>query len=375
MTTDQSFQKMLSNLNPTEKQKLRIQTTRDTIDTVLQSDQRIHLVPNKQISFFTGSYKRDTIIRPIDDIDLYVRIHYGLHAEGKRPLGILRLMSNALRVRYPQTKIRVDSPCIVIKFLDYKFEVVPVVSFKDDDDLYRIPGPHSREWIYCYPNIPNKWLTNSNHYNNQKFVPLIKILKQWNRINKVGLKSFHLELLTGMVFNNVSEITSYPQGIYDWMYFVSDWIHGNNSPFVLEPGKGTYVDKYLYDNKFRLKVVRKKLEIGLWKAALAYDAWLEGKEARAKRLWHQMFGDMFPAPITMAAKARLASPKPIPGPAIPLKSLFPPPKPSFLEMALRSPERNKLVTSLQQLSEIKPPEPRVNALIDLLSGYKDPFRK
>lgn len=333
MTADQSFQKMLSNLNPTEKQKQRIQTTRDTIDQALRNDPKIHLVSLQQPSFFTGSYGRYTIIRPLDDIDLYVRVHCGEHAEGKSPRGILILMARALRRRYGErTSVDVDSPCVVIKSRDYRFEIVPCVGYKGNDDKYLVPAPGSREWVDCYPHVPSRWLTSSNHYNNQKFVPLIKILKQWNRTNKVGLKSFHLELLTGMVFNNVSEITSYPQGVHEWMYFVSQWIHGNGYPFVLEPGKRyIYVDQYLYDNKFRLRVVRKKLELGLRKAELAYDAWLEGKEARAKRLWHQMFGNMFPAPILIAAKARLVPPKPIPRPEIPLKSLFPPPKPSLLE--------------------------------------------
>ena len=277
MTVNQSFQKMFSNLNPTEKQRADIQTTRDTIDQVLQNEIRIHLVSFQQPSFFTGSYSRHTIIRPLNDIDLYVKVHYGEHAKEKSPRGILVLMKRALIRRYIQSKIDVDSPCVLIKFRDYKFEVVPVVSYRDYEDLYDIPGPGLRSWVPCYPYVPNKWLTSSNHYNNQKFVRLIKILKQWNRANKVGLKSFHLELLTGMLFSNVSEITSYPQGVYEWMYFVSQWIQGNGYPFVVEPGKtSTYVDQYLYDNKFRLIMVRKKLKEGLRKAERAHDAWVEG---------------------------------------------------------------------------------------------------
>jgi tRNA nucleotidyltransferase (CCA-adding enzyme) len=75
LTIDQSFQKFLSNLNPTDKQLQRIQKTRESIDAVLVNDPRITLNAQKQISFLTGSYSRKTIIRPIDDIDLYVRIH------------------------------------------------------------------------------------------------------------------------------------------------------------------------------------------------------------------------------------------------------------------------------------------------------------
>ncbi len=370
MTADQCFQKMLSNLNPTEKQRASIQITRNTIDQVLRNDPKIRLFPFQQPSFFTGSYSRHTIIRPLDDIDLYVRVHYAEHAEGKSPKRILVLMARALRRRYVQTKIDVDSPCIAIRFRDFKFEVVPVVAYQDNDELYNIPGPGCKSWVQCYPHVPNKWLSSSNHYNNEKFIPLIKILKQWNRANKLGLKSFHLELLTAMVFNNVSGIISYPQGVYEWMYSVSQWIHSGDYPFVLEPGKSyTYVDQYLYDNRVRLRVVRKKLEIGLRKAEVAYEEWLKGKEMRAKGLWRQMFGDMFPAPTPPTTQGCPVPPKSFLGPTIPLDPPFPPSRSSLLERLLQSSEMGRLTPPIEL------PNLKAKALIDILSGYKDHYRK
>ena len=352
---------MLSNLNPTDKQRVAIQTTRDTIDQILSNDPNIYLFSSEQPSFLTGSYSRHTIIRPLDDIDLYVKIHYGKHAKEKSPRGILSLMVKALRRRYFQTRIDVDSPCVVIKFQDYKFEVVPAVCYRDSDELFDIPGRGCESWVSCYPHVPNKWLTSSNHYNNQKFIPLIKVLKQWSRANTVGLKSFHIELLTGMVFNNVSEITSYPQGVCDWMYFVSKWVHENDKPFVVEPGKSyTYVDQYLYENKLKLDMIRKKLEGGLQKAQLAYYGWLQGRGARAEVLWKQMFGDMFPAPTSTAAPRPVLPPGIIPGPSNHLPPALPWTKPSLLGTDLMN-----AFTS----------PPRLNSLFDLLTGIKDPYRK
>lgn len=70
LTVDQCFQKLLTNLNPTERQRQRIQKTRNSIDSVFANDRRIFLNTQQQSSFLTGSYARNTIIRPIDDIDL-----------------------------------------------------------------------------------------------------------------------------------------------------------------------------------------------------------------------------------------------------------------------------------------------------------------
>lgn len=309
----------------------------------------------------------------MDDIDLYVKVHYGEHAKNKSPRGVLVLMARAIRKRYVQTKVNVDSPCLVIKFRDYKFEIVPCVGYQDNDERYLVPAPGSREWMDCYPHMPKKWLTSSNHYNNQKFVRLIKILKQWNRTNKVGLKSFHLELLTGMVFNNVSEITDYPQGVYEWFYFVSDWIRSHNYPFVFEPGKTyIFVDQYLYDNRLKLMMVRKKLEVGLRKAKRSYDAWLEEKEPMAKRLYRQMFGEMFPAPIPVATQAKLVKPKPIPQPSISLRSPLPQPRLSLLGMALRN-DPDKRPNSLRYTLLSGQPKQNTNTLLEILAGRKNKF--
>ncbi|MBI9077335.1 MAG: hypothetical protein JEZ02_18145 [Desulfatibacillum sp.] len=311
LTVEQSFQKFVSNLNPTEKQRIRIQTNRETIDSVLANDKRIFLNTQQQPSFLTGSYRRNTIIRPIDDIDLYVRVHYGEHCVNKSPRSILLLIKYALCKKFGnRTEVKVDSPCVVVEFRDYKFEIVPVVGYENDSQLYNVPAPGSREWMQCYPNAPSKWLSSSNQVNNKMFIPLIKILKQWNRKNKIGLKSFHLELLTERVFNAITEIKSYPQGIFDWLYCVTIWISENNSPFIPEPGHAyKYVDEYLYQNRMQLTRMRKKLEMSLKKAERAYDFYVRGSNIAANRSYNNLFGSMFPSPEPMPAKPVLVPPK------------------------------------------------------------------
>jgi len=317
-TIDQSFQIFLTNLNPTDIQKKRIQKTRETIDAALLNDDRISLNTSKQTSFLTGSYSRKTIIRPIDDIDLYVRVHYGKHAQNKSPMSILRLMASSIRKRYPNnTKVNVDAPCVVVKFSTYKFEIVPAVEFSDNPDLYIIPAPGSKEWMYCYPNMPDKWLSTCNHTNNSLFIPLIKMLKQWNRQHKVGLKSFHIELLTEQVFTSITDITSYPQAIFDWMYCVRDWIWKNTSPFVHEPGKNdTYIDEYLYEKAFKLRVARKRLDVGLKNAERAWNLYSKGKHPASKRIWNRMFGPKFPVPEQTTSVPQRVSPNLSPTPTL-----------------------------------------------------------
>jgi len=330
LTIDQSFQKILKNLNPTEKQRQDIQTKRDAIDRALAKHPRIFLYTKKQQSFLTGSYSRGTIIRPIHDVDLYVRVHYGKHAKDKSPRSILSLMATALRKRYPgNTSINVDSPCIIVSFSGYKFEVVPVVGYENNSDLYDIPAPGSQLWMQCYPHIPSRWISSCNHRNNKMFIPMIKLLKQWNRSNKVNLKSFHIELLTAKVFGSVTEIYSYPQGILDWMYCVRDWFWRNSYPFIEEPGhQYKFVDDYVYEKLFRLRVIRNKVESGLKKAERAYALFMKGRYGSANRIWRNMFGAMFPSPEPVPSKPVFVPPKP--RSIIPLRDLVPPPKPQSI---------------------------------------------
>ena len=370
LTVDQSFQKLLANLNPTDKQLQRIKRTRESIDAVLVNDPRIFLNTQKQISFLTGSYSRNTIIRPIDDIDLYVRIHYSKHAEGQSPMSILRLMASALRKRYPNnTKVNVDAPCIVVTFWDYKFEIVPAFGYSGDLELYSIPAPGSKEWMDCYPNMPYKWLSSCNHANDSLFIPLIKMLKQWNRHNTVGLKSFHLELLTEKVFSAVTGIYSYPQGILDWMHCVRNWIWQNDYPFVLEPGKSyTYVDQYLYGNPLKIRVIRNKLDTGLKRAEKAWDFYQKGRYGAAKRIWNGMFGPKFPVPQQVPATAVPVQPSPKPAPTL-FEIMATPPATGLLGGLYRNSLLDALANPQPKL------RPDTNALFAALLRSKDPFRK
>lgn len=374
MTIDQYFQNLLASLSPTQAQIQNIRTTRAQIDDVLRKHPRLYHVPGKPISFLTGSYRRNTIIRPIDDIDLYVRVHYGLHANGKPPIQVLSVMSAALRSRFSQTRIRRDTPCIVLNFtgLGYKFEVVPVVTFSDSEDLHLVPGPRARQWIECYPNVPTKWLTDSNYANDGKFIPLIKLLKNWNRNNNVGLKSFHLELLTEMVFSEISEVWSYPQGVYEWMYHVSRWISGSNVPFVLEPGKDyTYVDKYLYERKPTLFRVRKNLKAGLRQGQLAYYSYLDNKEGKACLLYQKMFSKKSPLPSVATEKRPPAFPPRLPALPSPTRAM----KSFSLADLLSQPPSTNALSSLFDRPVVSPPKIDYSSLLAelLRSDPKKPW--
>lgn len=290
MTVLQYFNDLSSRLNLTDRQIESINASRNRILTALQASSKIFLIYQKPC-FYTGSYSRDTIIRPLDDIDLYIRINYSKHAEGKSPREIMVLFIQAIKKTLPMTPMKVSPPCIEIKFSDKRFEVVPVVSYKDNTDLYDIPTSDLKGWELCYPTLPNKWLTQANKRNGGFFIPLIKMVKQWIRNNNLRkpIKSFHIELLTDLAFSEYS-IENYPIGIYLWFYLTHELLQHNRMPFIIEPEGHEYVDKYLYRNPMLLKIFKSKVNEGLKQSSIAINYWQRGHEGHAVAVFKKLFG-------------------------------------------------------------------------------------
>jgi hypothetical protein len=290
MTVLQYFNDLASRLNLTGSQIEGVNASRDRILTALQSSPKISLIDQKPC-FYTGSYSRDTIIRPLDDIDLYIRIDYSKHADGKSPREIIMLFRQELKRTLPETPMKESPPCIKIKFFNKRFEVVPVVSYRDNDDLYDIPTSDLKGWEPCFPTLPNKWLTQANKRNGGLFIPLIKMVKQWIRNNglRTPIKSFHIELLTDLIFSKYN-IENYPQGIFIWFFAVNELFLFNKMPFVPEPEGNGYVDSYLFGKPFLLKRFRNKVSDGLKMTCDAINHGSKGQETVAVNLFRSLFG-------------------------------------------------------------------------------------
>lgn len=290
MTVLQYFNELASRLNLTETQVEGVSKSRGRILAALQGSSRIFLIYQKP-SFYTGSYSRETIIRPLDDIDLYIRINSSVHAKDKGPREIMLLFMQALKKSLPDTPIKLCPPCIEINFFLKRFEIVPAVPYQDNNDIYDLPSSDLNQWEQCYPNLPNRWLTRANKGNGGFFIPLIKMVKQWIRNNNLRkpIKSFHLELLTDLVFSEY-RIENYPVGIYLWFYATHELLQQNSRPFIIEPEGHEYVDEYLYRKPMLLKIFKAKINEGLRLSNMAINYWQRGQEGPAVAVFKKLFG-------------------------------------------------------------------------------------
>ena len=74
---------------------------------------------------------------------------------------------------------------------------------------YFIPNPNEKRWIETNPKEYVRLWSESNKERGYLLVPLVKMIKVWNRAHSQLLRSFHLEAMVQQVFA-YRDITSYP---------------------------------------------------------------------------------------------------------------------------------------------------------------------
>lgn len=172
-------------------------------------------------SFLTGSYKKKTMIRPVDDVDIFLELD--IDVDGVSPRAVFRRLKAQIDRFYPNSIVRNSKPCIVLKLNHCTFDLTPAVKYSDwFDSGYYIPGSTATSWIdVSDPRDLEGDLSKSNSRLNGRLVPLIKVMKACQRFRKHrNLKSYELEELA---IDHISNISSFRQGVtelldaYDWI--------------------------------------------------------------------------------------------------------------------------------------------------------------
>ncbi len=138
-----------------------------------------------------GSYSRGTIISKDDLADVDIVAIY--KSKEFQPDTYLKQIRNFCENIYPRTKIYQDHPTIVIDMEQIKFEIVP--SYFISTDIVKIPAPHNREikWVNTNPSLLINKVVNKDKNNKNLIIPVIRILKYWNILNKRPFSSFQIE--------------------------------------------------------------------------------------------------------------------------------------------------------------------------------------
>lgn len=288
-TINQAFLQLKQNLQITELQTETVSTRQKNVRSVLEAGLSVN------DTFLTGSYSRNTMIAPLSDADvdifavLDVKYYYHYNGQNDGQAGLLDLVKRTLKKTYTRTPdISRNGQAVTIRFEDFKVDVVP--AFYRQGGGYLIPNSISQSWISTDPKKHVDIMSSSNSVHNGDMVPLVKMIKGWNRNIGDFFMSFHLEVLALSILNNV-RISNFPSGVRFYFDKGKDLISKQNPD---PAGFGGDIGAYLNS--------REKIDDAVSKFQLAYERAIKAEECDnrgytrdAFEMWKKVFGDCFPA--------------------------------------------------------------------------------
>lgn len=182
--------------------------------------------------YLSGSYKRETAIARIDDVDIVFIIDpgawpgdfFGL-SDFPQPNKVLETFARAIRLRYPQSSVFTQRRSVRLQLYHLDIDVVPAVEDIGDPEIIYIPDVQEGSWISTSPKKHSAQATRVNQARDGRLKPLIKLLKFWNsRLPSTArFKSFALESIAVILFDRVN-LPSLQHGLllfFDFVVFVS----------------------------------------------------------------------------------------------------------------------------------------------------------
>ncbi|AVH74486.1 CBASS oligonucleotide cyclase [Nostoc sp. 'Lobaria pulmonaria (5183) cyanobiont'] len=283
-TISQGFNKLRENLEITYLQETTVSTRQNNVREAVEKE---IIVLN---SFLTGSYKRSTMIAPLSDadIDIFVVLHPQYYSNINSPSYLLDKVKFILKKTYPNTpKISRNGQAVTINFSEFQVDVVP--AFCRQGGGYLIPNSVLVEWISTDPKKHIEIWSAANTSHNYKLVPLIKMIKGWNKKHGRLLNSFHLENLVIQILNNV-QISDFPSGVR----YIFDKARERVKLPVIDPaGYGGNIAAYL-NKQNQIDHVVNKFETAYTAARQAEILAEYGKIEEAYKQWRIIFDNYFP---------------------------------------------------------------------------------
>lgn len=284
-----SFSIFKANLAITNLQSTTVSTRQQNVRDALK--QSIDVLD----SFLCGSYSRQTLIAPLKqaDVDIVVILDskYFYHYNGQNggPAGLLDLLKRALKKTYPTTPdISRNGQAVTIQFTDFAVDVVP--SFNRKGGGYLIPNSITQTWLSTDPKKHVQIWSEANRTHGGDLVPLIKMLKAWNKTTSSFLSSFHLETIALQILSNIT-ISDFPSGVR----YIFDKGRGYVTQKNPDPaGYGDDVGAYL-NSEDKVTNAVNRFETAYKRALKAENLAAKGNVSEAVHTWRLVFGDYFPA--------------------------------------------------------------------------------
>ncbi len=289
-TITQSFKDYSSNLEITDRQESLVERARKNVVNAIENE--ISLYPSSN-SLVIGSWDRNTLSRYLSegDVDVMVIMHHKDNQNWDTPSGATLCLSkfkDILDETYPDTQKRIDENCVTMQFSEFRLDVVP--AFKYQGDYYSIPDTTKKAWIQTDPISFAEAITTVNKQMDDKFIPLIKMVKGWNREVGWPIRSFHLECIMYHRYKSYNQGYTYPS-MLRWFF---DKLPEYLNQYCYEPIRGERVDSYMAGDDLTKAINKAKRAAQKSKTAMEYEENYPDKPKYAIDEWEELLGEFFP---------------------------------------------------------------------------------
>ncbi len=272
----QCIDKLIESISVTDRQEDNIKNSLNNLNGYLKNKDNDLGVER---TFTTGSWERDTIIRPLSDIDLFAVLEKekwqnefgGL----KSPQSVLTKIKNYLNdIEDYRGKVTQDRPCVTVELSNKNFDILP--SFATGYGGYMIPNFDLSGWVQADPETLTTNLDWIHKHRNYRVKQIVKVVRYWNKEHGKLIPSYHIDEVAFNIFSTF-DFKNFEEGIRTWF---------------------DKAESYLWSEKFKstsdFDVMRKKVVKVKDKLNLAKQDADNGKEGSAIKIWKDIFGKEFP---------------------------------------------------------------------------------
>jgi hypothetical protein len=192
-TIEEGFTQFHARLKPRRGESKRVRRHRAAI--------RTSLVGNFELKTFSqcGSFGNGTSIAGHSDADYLAWLPASKFSPNSQAM--LSRVRGALKRRFPQTEVRVNSPAVKIPFGSLPSETTEVVPAKScgrtatGHAIFHI-ADGAGGWMRTSPNAHNAYVRARDEILGGRLKSLICFMKAWKYFNNVPVSSFYLEMRT-----------------------------------------------------------------------------------------------------------------------------------------------------------------------------------
>ncbi len=289
MAKQKDFNVFLSNIEPSSTTVSYISSVQNNLRDYLANHpdyREIHIQ-----TFLSGSYAKHTCIRPKlydgkRDVDIVVETAYDTRHNS---IDVIQEIYNILREKTIYCNAKIQSYSVDIELEGICIDVVPVVC-SDDGDRYCVGSSNNNEWILTDPKGHINWSSKVNSENNNKYKPLVKILKWWRRLNcpenlkypkGLALEKIIADNLPDSSLNTEEHLIETMQSIVDVFKI---YVDAGIMPSVFDPciAENDLLEDYeLTDIEAFIRKLSEHLEI-------------IRQDRRSNEMWRRILGNEFP---------------------------------------------------------------------------------